>query len=107
MINIREDRHISLVMCVACRKYEDKKKMVTCSLCEGRYHQICVPKSHKDNFDSDDECNFVCLRCYKLDDDSDDSADSAKDLYSEYCYNSKNLYKTAISYFVKSSYSIF
>lgn len=83
-ITILDDQVFAI--CMGCKRYENAKKMLNCSLCNLKYHQKCVSRSHIDNFGSDEELDFMCQKCYILDDsDSDASDDSALELYEKYC----------------------
>lgn len=77
-----------------CKTYaKDKNQMLKCSFCKHSYHISCVPKSHRENFESDDESeSFVCVACYVLDNDDesdDDTDESTQNLYEAYRQSNK------------------
>lgn len=80
-----ETKKLSYVtrMCFKCKIYaKDSKKMLKC-ISHHKYHIKCVPQSHRQNFDSDDESeSFICMACFVFADNSF-SDESTNNLFEE------------------------
>lgn len=89
-IKILQQEKLSFIRCMKCKTYsKDRSQMLKCSYCNHSYHMRCVPQSHRENFESDDEDEvFVCEACFILDND-DDSDEFVQNLYED-CRNVYN-----------------
>lgn len=78
-INIISD--VTFVKCCVFKNFANKLKTLICSLYKERFHLKCISESHRDNIpDSDDESCFVCQKCFKLNDQSDDETYNSEEL---------------------------
>jgi hypothetical protein len=66
-----------VTFCFVCKRICLKQKELLCSSCNKMCHQSCVPKNHEENLPEEDEMSeFICHKCYILEDDTDFSDDT-------------------------------
>ncbi|CAG9762536.1 unnamed protein product [Ceutorhynchus assimilis] len=73
-------------ICSVCKKRLTKSKHWTCNSCHKKFHNLCIPKKHKEHVpDIGDEDLFMCHNCYEEENDEDStiSEESFDDLKNE------------------------
>lgn len=82
MLSVVNRNSYADILCDGCSRRMNGKKGLKCGVCEREFHSNCVPSYHRIHIPNDDEDEFMCHLCYRLN-TSGSSTDECFDMFQE------------------------